>query len=119
MRRIALGAENEAKMNLLSRAEEIILLAVLHLKESAYGVSIQEFILEKTGLEWSFAQIYDPLSKLVRKGYVRRSKGDSTSERGGRFKYIYSITLEGRAALADIRRVHDRVWAAVPEESQP
>jgi len=34
-------------MNLLSRAEEIILLAILNLKEAAYGVSIQDFIQEK------------------------------------------------------------------------
>lgn len=104
-------------MNLLSRAEEIILLAALHLKEAAYGVSIQKFILEKTGLEWSFAQIYDPLSKLVRKGYLRKFKGESTPERGGRHKCLYEITSSGRAALADIRRVQDSVWAAVAKES--
>ena len=104
-------------MNLLSRAEEIILLAVLHLKKDAYGVSIQGFILEKTGLEWSFAQIYDPLSKLTRKGFVRKFRGEATPERGGRHKWLYEITASGRASLADIRRVQDSVWASVPKRS--
>ncbi len=104
-------------MNLLSRAEEIILVAVLHLKESAYGVSIQDFILEKTGREWSFAQIYDPLNKLVRKGFLQKTKGTPTPRRGGRHKCLYEITSGGRAALVEIRRTQDSIWAVIPKES--
>jgi hypothetical protein len=35
-------------MNLISRAEELILLAILNLGDNAYGVSILEFLQEKT-----------------------------------------------------------------------
>ena len=104
-------------MKLLSRAEEIILLAVFRLEKNAYGIPIREFIREKTGTEWSLAQIYEPLNKLREKGYVIKYKGRPTPERGGRHKYLYKITKEGKAALLEIRTVHDRVWEKVPKKS--
>jgi len=104
-------------MNLISRAEELILLAILSLGENAYGISILDFLQEKTGNDWSFAQIYDPLDRLARKGYVRKRPGGSTPERGGRPKSFYRLTAEGRAALVEIRRLEDAVWSCVPEKS--
>jgi DNA-binding PadR family transcriptional regulator len=104
-------------MTLMSRAEELILLAILSLEDNAYGISILEFLREKTGNAWSFAQIYDPLDKLTRKGYVRKRPGGSTPERGGRPKSFYRLTTEGREALLEIRRVQDAVWSSIPEKS--
>jgi len=100
-------------MILLSRAEETVLLAILGLGENAYGVSILEYIQEKTGVEWSLTQTYDPLKKLVKKGFVVKIKGEPTPERGGRAKTLYELTKSGRAALLEIRLVQDRLWAAV------
>jgi PadR family transcriptional regulator PadR len=104
-------------VNLISRAEELILLAVLGLGDNAYGISILEFLEQKTGNAWSFAQIYDPLDRLTKKGYVKKRPGGSTPERGGRPKSFYKLTAEGRAALLEIRRVQDAVWSAIPEKS--
>jgi PadR family transcriptional regulator, regulatory protein PadR len=104
-------------MNLISRAEELILLAILGLGEDAYGISILEFLKDKTGNDWSFAQIYDPLDRLTRKGYVRRRQGGSTPERGGRPKSFYKLTAEGRTALLEIRRIQDAVWGCIPKKS--
>ncbi len=104
-------------MNLMSRAEELILLAILSLGDYAYGISILEFLQEKTGNVWSFAQIYDPLDRLTRKGYVRKRPGGSTPERGGRPKSFYGLTADGRAALLEIRRVQDAVWDSIPDNS--
>jgi PadR family transcriptional regulator PadR len=104
-------------MNLISRAEELILLAILALGDNAYGISILEFLQDKTGNVWSFAQIYDPLDRLTRKGYVRKRQGGSTPERGGRPKSFYKLTAEGRVALLEIRKVQDSVWGCIPENS--
>jgi PadR family transcriptional regulator PadR len=103
-------------MILLSRAEETVLLAILGLRENAYGVSILEYIQEKTGMEWSLAQTYDPLKKLVKKGFVTKTQGDPTPERGGRAKSLYELTNQGREALIEIRRVQDSLWTAVPKD---
>jgi PadR family transcriptional regulator len=104
-------------MNLISRAEELVLLAILSVGDNAYGISVLEFLQDKTGNVWSFAQIYDPLDRLTRKGYVRKRPGGSTPERGGRPKSFYTLTGDGRTALLEIRKVQDAVWGCIPENS--
>lgn len=107
----------EENMRLLSRSEEIILLTVLKLEGDAYGVSIREHIRKVTGNEWSFASIYEPLQKLVRKGYVKKQLGKPTSERGGRHKFLYEITKDGKAALVEINQVYKNIWKDISAES--
>ena len=104
-------------MKMLSRAEEIILLAILQLKDDAYGISIRDFIKASTGTEWSLAQIYDPLNRLAHKGYVIKSKGSPTPERGGRHKCLYTITKDGKEALQEIRRMQDNIWNNLPDKA--
>lgn len=91
-------------------------LSINSITHSLYGISIMEFIRKTTDAEWSFAQIYDPLNKLTHKGYVKKNRAAPTPERGGRQKFLYEITTEGKAALLEIRRVHDRVWKNVVEK---
>ena len=59
---------NETKF--ITRPEELIMLAVWHLEENAYLVTIREFLTETTGKEWSVGAIYVPLDRLSRLGYV-------------------------------------------------
>ena len=101
-------------MKLLSRSEEIILITILKLEDTAYGVSIREQIFRDTGDQWSFASIYQPLDKLVRKEYARKIKGEPSAERGGKSKFFYEVTPEGKKALLAILRAHDQIWAGVP-----
>lgn len=107
----------EENMRLLSRSEEIILLAVLKLDGDAYGISIREYIRQVTGSEWSFASIYEPLQKLVHKGYVKKRMGKPTSERGGRHKFLYEITKDGKRALAEINQVYRNIWKDISAEN--
>lgn len=107
----------EEDMRLLSRSEEIILLAVLKLEGDAYGISIREHIRQVTDSEWSFASIYEPLQKLVRKGYVKKRLGKPTSERGGRHKFLYEITKEGKTALTEINQVYKNIWKDISAEN--
>jgi PadR family transcriptional regulator PadR len=101
-------------MKLLTRCEEIILLSILKLKHNAYGVSIRQLIYEDTGDRWSFASIYQPLDKLVRREYARKIRGEPTAERGGKSKFYYRVTPKGKQALLATRRAHDKVWTGVP-----
>ena len=101
-------------MKLLSRSEEIILLTILKLRDNAYGVSIREQICNDTGDTWSFASIYQPLDKLVRKEYVKKIKGEPTAERGGKSKFYYEVTRNGKEVLLAVRKTHDQVWAGIP-----
>ena len=100
-------------MKPLSRIEEILLLSILKLADEAYGVSIREQILKDIGETWSFASIYQPLDKLVRKEYVKKIKGEPTAERGGKSKFYYEVTRNGKEVLLAVRKTHDQVWARI------
>ncbi len=102
-------------MKLLTRAEELILLAVWKLEGNAYCVPIRAQISSITGENWSLGSIYMPLDRLVRKGYLRSFLSDSTPERGGRHKRIYKLTDEGKKALLNVRQVQAKMWQDIPE----
>lgn len=102
-------------MKLLSRSEEIVLLAVWRLGEDAYGVSIRDLVSRLTGQEWTFGSIYVPLDKLHHKGFLDKTMSEPTSKRGGRAKCLYSLTRSGKEALREIRRVQAALWKDIPD----
>ena len=97
-------------MNILSRSEEIVLLAVWKLKNNAYGVTIRELVSKDTGREWTFGAVYKPLKQLAHKGFVEKSSSGPSAARGGRARFMYALTREGKEALREIRRIHDSLW---------
>jgi PadR family transcriptional regulator PadR len=101
-------------MKLLSRNEEIILLAVWRLEGNAFGISIRDQISEAIGYEWSLGAIYVPLDKLTRKGYIAKSYSKPTAQRGGRSKVLYNLTPKGREALHTIREMQASLWKGIP-----
>lgn len=100
-------------MILLTRAEEIVLLAVYKLGDNAYGVTIREQIHGDIGHYWAFGVIYKTLKKMVDKGYVVKNAGDPVAEQGGRTKFLYEITGDGQKALEEIMTVQASLWADV------
>ena len=101
-------------MKLLSRNEEIVLLAIWRLEGNAYGVTIREQASEVTGVDWTFGAIYVPLDKLTRKGFVTKTLSQPTAHRGGRSKCLYELTSTGKRALREIRQVQDALWKGIP-----
>ena len=85
-------------------------MAIWKLTDNAYGVTIREQVSKDTGHEWSFGAIYKPLKQLTYKHYVEKRKSDSLPDRGGRSKFLYSLTPDGMEALKKIRRIMDSVW---------
>ena len=102
-------------MKLLSRAEEIILLSILKLKNNAYGVSIREQIHRDTGDRWSFASIYTPLDRLNRKKFAQKIKSEPLPERGGKSRFYYQVTPEGKKALLKIQEAQKKIWFGIPD----
>lgn len=101
-------------MKLLSRSEEVLLLAIWRLQEEAYGVTIRNEVSKATGYAWSVGAIYAPLHRLEKKGYVRTRQGEPVAERGGRSKVYYELTPKGKQALLAIKRVQDALWVGIP-----
>lgn len=104
-------------MNLLSRAEEFILLAVWRLKDNAYCIPIRSQVSDTTKAEWSLGSVYMPLDRLVKKGLLRSFLSEATPERGGRHKRIYKLTNLGKIELLKIREIESAMWFDIPDLS--
>ena len=88
----------------LGEFEQIVLLAILRLKDQAYGVSIRSEISNRTGREPASGALYTTLDRLERKGLLKSRIGEPTRQRGGRAKRYYVVTAPGAAAVARAQR---------------
>jgi PadR family transcriptional regulator, regulatory protein PadR len=107
-----------ALMKELTVFEEIILTAILRLKDDAYGVSIRKKADQVAGKDFIYGTLYNTLDQLVRKGHIAKRQGSPTPERGGRGKIFYTLTPEGLQALADARALHARIWNGIGDFSK-
>ena len=103
---------------MLTRAEELLLLAVSRLEEKAYSVEIRKDLQEVTNRFWSFGAVYMPLDRLEKRGLLESFLAEPTPERGGRSKRIYKPTKKGREALEEIRRIQEAAWKGIPQSME-
>jgi DNA-binding PadR family transcriptional regulator len=99
----------------LTLYESIILLAILRLKDNAYGVTIREKIEGIAQRSISYGTLYSYLDQIHRKGYVSKSIGKPLSERGGRRKIFYKLTPDGAEALKAAYKLQKVIWAEMPK----
>lgn len=93
----------------------MLLLAVIHLGDDAYGVPISRELERHRGKNVSLGSVYAALERLEGKGLVISSMGDPTPERGGKAKRYFQITKEGLRQVHDTRRVLTSLWQAIPD----
>jgi PadR family transcriptional regulator PadR len=101
--------------NYLTRKEELILLAVHKLGESASLVRIREILNVSTGREWTMGNVYVPLDRMTKLGYLETRVGEPTARRGGKAMKYYSLSRQGKEALTELKRVHDTMWNGVSD----
>jgi PadR family transcriptional regulator PadR len=101
----------------ISRSEEYILLAVLRLRDRAYGVAIRNQLKQVTGETWAFGAVHVMLTRLEKKELLESCLADPTPQRGGRSKRIYQMTSFGLETLEQIKKMQDRVWSDLSEFS--
>ncbi|MFA8343660.1 MAG: PadR family transcriptional regulator [Rhodothermaceae bacterium] len=104
-------------MKILTRPEEMVLLAVWKLKGNAYGVTLAEQLTEMTGQKWVLGAVYVPLERLEKKGYLKSYLSNPTKERGGRSKRMYDLTKSGLKALIDIKTLEEQMWNEISKVS--
>jgi len=102
-------------MRELTKAEEMLLLAVLRLKDNAYGVAIKQHIQKNTGKALPYGTLYFILEQLTKKGYVKRFTGESKPERGGRSRIYYTLTSEGDKTLKHTYKMQQKIWNGYTE----
>ena len=100
-------------MKLLTRAEELILLAIWRLNEDAYCVPILDQVQEVSDKKWTLGSIYITLHRLEKSSFVDSDLGIPTAERGGKRKRFYQVTPKGREALKTIHKVEKAMWYGI------
>ncbi len=102
-------------MTLLSRIEEILLIAIWKLGDNAYGSLIQKQIEKDTGTSWISGAVYGVLTRLLKREYITAKKDLSKRENVGRPRIYYKITPEGLEKLAAVQKINNKLWLGVPE----
>ncbi len=102
-------------MELLTKLEELVLLAVLKLKSNAYGITIYRHVQEVTDKKMSVGSVYFPLERLARKGLLVAYKGEPTPKRGGMSKKYYKLTESGFAVLKETKKLNETIWQSFSE----
>ncbi|MBN1939491.1 MAG: PadR family transcriptional regulator [Candidatus Aminicenantes bacterium] len=102
-------------MEYISRADEILLLAILKLDEDATGVTIIRHVRKSLGKKLSLGGLWVSLDILAKKGLVTKRLGDPTPRPGGRRKLYYRLTDEGLDALERTQALNRALWKEVPQ----
>ena len=94
----------------LGEFEQIVLLAILRLKDDAYAVPIREEIEGRTTRSVARGALYTALDRLEAKHFLISRMGEPLAERGGRSRRYYSVTPAGVSALRASRHTLLQLW---------
>ena len=98
----------------LGQFEQLVLTAVLSLKDNAYGVTIHRKVEKLASPKnVTLGAIYVTLDRLEDKGLLSNRLTDPTPERGGRAKRCYTIENAGEIALRESMATARRMWNEV------
>ena len=75
------------------------MLALLHLADNAYGVSIRQEIERRSGHDVAIGAVYATLARLEEKRFVTTRLSDPLPMRGGRARKHWKLTTLGERAL--------------------
>ena len=99
----------------LGEFEEVVMLTVGVLYDSAYGVSIKTDIETRLKRNVSVGALQTALKRLEDKGYLKSYEGETSEERAGRPKKYFQITALGKRAMEHTRATRDELWKAIPK----
>lgn len=98
-----------ARGTYLGEFEQIVMLAVAHLGDDAYGMTIRREIEARGGRAVSLGAVYATLDRLTDKAMVRVRRDNQA----GRPRWFFTLTATGVAALERSRQIQTRMWAGL------
>ena len=97
----------------LGTFEQAVLLAIVRLREEAYGRGILREVQERLERDIAAGAIHATLERLEGKGLIRSRLGVGTAIRDGRARRFYRIEPAGVAALNDARAAVKNIWQGI------
>jgi PadR family transcriptional regulator len=102
-----------AKGDFIGEFELYVVLALVHLGDDAYGVTIRREIEARTGRTVAIGAVYATLARLEEKGLVRFRVSDPQPVQGGRARKYFSLTGAGTRALRHSTAMLARMMAGL------
>ena len=107
------------KGDFLGEFELFVLLALVHLGEDAYGVTIRQEIERRTDRAVAIGAVYATLARLQDKGLVRHAISEPQPIQGGRARKCFTLTAAGDRALAHTTGMLARMMHGWRPRTQP
>ena len=102
------------RVDSLGQFEQLVLTAILTLRDDAYGVTVHAKVAELAHPKGaSLGAVYVTLDRLEDKGLISSWLSDPTPERGGRAKRYYRLEALGERALEESAATAKRIWDVV------
>ncbi|MEQ9297650.1 MAG: PadR family transcriptional regulator [Cyclobacteriaceae bacterium] len=99
----------------IGELEELILLITASLYDDAYGVAIMKEVEQKANRSITISTVHAVLKRLQEKGLLNSCYDGATSERGGRRKHLFTVTVAGQKALEHNRELRNTIWDTIPK----
>lgn len=103
----------------LGTLELATLLAVVRLRDKAYGLAIKRDLAARTGRDYSVGALYTTLQRLEDKGLLTSRHSDPLPVRGGRSRRHFTLTGAGARALRQAERHATSIWAGIGKQLRP
>lgn len=97
------------KGDYLGAFEELVLIAVDALGDSAYGAELQRTLERESRRPVSLGAVHSSLERLESKALLSSAVTDPLSERGGRRRRVFALTKQGRATLRQVDALRQRL----------
>ena len=101
------------KQKTLGEFEHIVLLALLRLKNNAYGAAIRQCLQTEINRDVALGALYSTLDRMENKGLVTSEFGEASAQRGGRAKRFFYVTAQGKTALLHTKQAIDLMWQGI------
>jgi PadR family transcriptional regulator, regulatory protein PadR len=96
--------------DVLGAFEQAVLLAVLRLRDDAYGRAILKEVQARLARDVAAGAVHATLGRLEQKGLLTSRLGSGTPIRGGRARRFYKLQPAGQRALNEARAAIDNLW---------
>jgi DNA-binding PadR family transcriptional regulator len=96
--------------DILGAFEQAVLLAIVRLREDAYGRAILKEVQTRLERDVAAGAVHATLDRLEKKGLLTSRLGSGTPVRGGRARRFYRLQPAGTRALNEARASVDTLW---------
>ncbi len=99
--------------DVLGSFEQAVLLAVIRLRNEAYGSAIVAEIHKRLQRDVTVGAVHATLVRLENKGLLSSHLGEGTPIRAGRPRRYYKVEPKGVRALGLARKAFSEIWRGI------